>query len=80
MVTSFFCRLAPDDSLQSFSSEQLDDSSVYEIKGVAMGTALLLFNVTTTTGKVVSSWPAEIQVLSWDLTYSLTHSPSPVGV
>ena len=27
-----------------------------------MGTALLLYNATVTTGKVVSSWPAEIQV------------------
>ena len=37
-------------------------SSVYKVEGVTMGTALLLFNATMTTGKTVSSWPAEIQV------------------
>ena len=35
---------------------------MYIVEGVVMGTAILVFNATVTTGKVITSWPAGIQV------------------
>lgn len=37
-------------------------SAVFEVLGVAVGTAHLVFNATSPGGKVISSWPHELQV------------------
>ena len=56
------CRLATPQETSQLSAEQLAESSVFVVKGVARGTAILLFNSTSTSGHVITSWPVEIQV------------------
>ena len=48
--------------LSSLSRDRTSHSAVYEVTGVAVGTAQLVFNATTTSGRVISSLPREIQV------------------
>ena len=48
--------------LSSLSRDRTSHSVVYEVTGVAVGTAQLVFNATTTSGRVISSLPREIQV------------------
>ncbi len=55
-------RLASDGAINRLPVSETSISSVYVVKGVTMGTALLLYNATVATGKVITSWPAEIQV------------------
>ena len=47
--------------LTKLSHDQISHSAVYVVTGVAVGTAHLLFNATSH-GRVVSSWPKEVQV------------------
>ncbi|XP_019850460.1 PREDICTED: nuclear pore membrane glycoprotein 210-like [Amphimedon queenslandica] len=53
---------ASESLLATLPANETDVSSVFVIKGITMGTAILLFNATTTAGKVISSPPVEIQV------------------
>ena len=48
--------------LSRLSHDQISHSAVYEVTGVAVGTAHLVFNATGTSGRILSSWPREIQV------------------
>ena len=63
------CRLATSQETSELSAEQLAESSVFVLKGVAKGTAILLFNSTSTSGHVITSWPVEIQVTYTLYTY-----------
>ena len=53
---------APDDVLSKLRPDQTSHSAVYVVHGVTVGTTHLMFNATTVGGKVISSWPSEIQV------------------
>ena len=44
------------------TEDQILERSVFVVQGITVGTTHLMFNATTTAGKVVSSWPSEIQV------------------
>ena len=48
--------------LAKLSEDQILERSVFVVQGITVGTTHLVFNATTTSGKVVSSWPTEIQV------------------
>eukprot|EP00731_Ephydatia_muelleri_P025269 Em0017g352a len=50
--------------LSTVPAEQLVDSAVFVVEGVDVGSAHLTFNATLASKKVISSWPAEIQILS----------------
>ena len=54
--------LAPDDVISKLRPDQTSHSAVYVVHGVTVGTTHLMFNATTLSGKVISSWPSEIQV------------------
>lgn len=62
-------RAATDVAVKRIPTSELSISSVYVVEGVTMGMALLLYNATVTTGKVVTSWPAEIQVMDVTMCY-----------
>ncbi len=47
--------------LSTLSPDQTSHSAVYQVTGVAVGTAHLLFNATSNS-RVLSSWPKEVQV------------------
>ena len=53
---------APDDVLSKLHPDQTSHSAVYVVHGVTVGTTHLMFNATAVGGKVISSWPSEIQV------------------
>ena len=53
---------APDEVLSKLRPDQTSHSAVYMVHGVTVGTTHLMFNATTVGGKVISSWPSEIQV------------------
>ena len=42
--------------------DQTSHSAIFEVHGVAVGTTLLVFNATSSGGRVISSWPREVQV------------------
>ena len=48
--------------LAKLTEEQALYSSVFIVQGITVGTTHLVFNATSAAGKVVSSWPAEIQI------------------
>ena len=48
--------------LAKLTEDQVLERSVFVVQGITVGTTHLVFNATTTSGKVVSSWPTEIQV------------------
>ncbi|KAL5479756.1 hypothetical protein EMCRGX_G023329 [Ephydatia muelleri] len=50
--------------LSTVPAEQLADSAVFVVEGVDVGSAHLTFNATLASKKVISSWPAEIQVFA----------------
>ena len=53
---------APDEVISKLHPDQTSHSGVYVVHGVTVGTTHLMFNATTMDGKVISSWPSEIQV------------------
>ena len=53
---------ATPDFLYSLREDQTSHNAVFVVHGVDVGTTHLLFNATTTGGKVISSWPMEIQI------------------
>ena len=53
---------APDEVLSKLRPDQTSHSAVFVVHGVTVGTTHLMFNATTVGGKVISSWPSEIQV------------------
>ena len=53
---------APDELLSKLRPDQTSHSAVFVVHGVTVGTTHLMFNATTVGGKVISSWPGEIQV------------------
>ena len=53
---------APDEVISKLRPDQTSHSAVFVVHGVTMGTTHLMFNATTVGGKVISSWPSEIQV------------------
>ena len=55
-------RPATNGDVSRLPASETSISLVYVVEGVTMGMALLLYNATVTTGKVITSWPAEIQV------------------
>ena len=53
---------ASEEFLSKLRPDQTSHSAVYVVHGVTVGTTHLMFNATTVGGKVISSWPSEIQV------------------
>ena len=53
---------AADDVLSKLRPDQTSHSAVFVVHGVTVGTTHLMFNATTVGGKIISSWPSEIQV------------------
>ena len=53
---------APDSVFSDLHPDQTSHSAVYVVHGLTVGTTHLMFNATTVGGKVVTSWPSEIQV------------------
>ena len=53
---------ASDDVISKLRPDQVSHSAVFVVHGVTVGTTHLMFNATTVGGKVISSWPSEIQV------------------
>ncbi len=55
-------RPASQEILATLTREAVSHSAIFVVYGMDVGTTLLLFNATSVGGKVVSSWPVEIQV------------------
>lgn len=53
---------ASNDIISKLRPDQTSHSAVFVVHGVTVGTTHLMFNATTVGGKVISSWPSEIQV------------------
>lgn len=53
---------APDEVLSKLRPDQTSHSAVFVVHGITVGTTHLIFNATSVGGKVISSWPSEIQV------------------